>query len=484
MAPATCPHGVDVEPDGWSPCTLCADADDGIGAILPVGAAVLDDVAAFVGRFVVFPTVHCLTVVVLWAAHTHAPKAWYVTPRLVVDSAEPESGKTRVLELLALLVRSPEMTISATVAAIFRMLAEQPYTLLFDEVDAIFNPKNGGNYEDLRGLLNAGYKRGATIARCVGDAKNMTVQRFPVFAPVALAGIAGHMPKTITTRAVIIHMRRRAPSERVEPFRERDAGQEAKPLHDRLAEWIGSVSADLAAARPVMPAGVEDRLAECWEALLAVADAAGGDWPERARAACRHFVLHSDPAELSLGVRLLRDIRDVFTTGKVDRMPSAALAAALVGLEEAPWSDLYGKPLDQRRLAKELGRYGIKAVVIKMPDGKTPRGYRTDGEDGLHDAWTRYLPDSRATTATSATAQVNPVADTIPVADTSATGRIQVADTSATLFGSATHLTSEVADVADVAQESCPRCGQLLVLLPRTRRTVCPTCPATEESTT
>ena len=189
--------------------------DDGID-----GAAILDAVEKFFRRYVAFPTEHAFTAVTLWAAHTHAPsKTFYVTPRLVLDSAEPGSGKTRVLELLALLVLRPEMTISATVAAIFRMLAEREYTLLFDEVDAIFNPKNGGNYEDLRALLNAGYKQGATIARCVGDAKQMKVQRFAVFAPVALAGLAGRMPATITTRAVTIHMRRRAPGEHVSPFR-------------------------------------------------------------------------------------------------------------------------------------------------------------------------------------------------------------------------------------------------------------------------
>ena len=100
------------------------------------------------------------------------------------------------------------MTISASPAALFRLVAAGPVTILFDEVDAIFN-QNGGSNEDLRALLNAGYKRGATVARCVGDAKAMKVQRFPVFAPAALAGIAGNMPDTITTRAVTVHMRRR-----------------------------------------------------------------------------------------------------------------------------------------------------------------------------------------------------------------------------------------------------------------------------------
>lgn len=430
------------------------------------GASVLDDVEAFIRRYVAFPSVHCFVAVVLWAAHTHAPgKTFYVTPRLVLDSAEPGSGKTRVLELLALLVLRPEMTISATVAAIFRMLAEQPYTLLFDEVDAIFNPKNTGNYEDLRALLNAGYKQGATIARCVGDAKQMKVQRFTVFAPVALAGIVGNMPATITTRAVTIHMRKRGPGEKVEPFRERDAEVEAEPLRDRLTEFVDAVASDLAYARPEMPRGVEDRPAEVWEALLAVADAAGGEWPKRARAACAHFVLNSDPGEVSLGVRLLGDIRKLFTKREVDRMASQSIVAALKGDEEAPWSDLgYGKPLDVRRLAKELKRYGVesKPIRVKNNDGteQVLRGYVIDGSDGLGDAWNRYLPKA-ATSATSATAQVSARSGQIPVADTSATDLVAdiaatdpVADTSATADRPLQGPTSEVAGVADVAQES------------------------------
>jgi hypothetical protein len=415
------------------------------------GAAVLDDVAAFVDRFVAFPTPHALTAVTLWAAHTWAtPRTWYVTPRLVLDSAEPGSGKTRVLELLGLLVKNPEMTISATVAAIFRMIGDHPITLLFDEVDAIFNPINGGNYEDLRALLNAGYKQAATIARCVGDAKAMKIARFPVFAPVALAGLAGKMPSTITTRAVTIHMRRWAPGETVEPFRERDAEVTAEPLRRRLSEWVVDRSEDLALARPKMPDGVVDRASEVWEPILALADAAGGDWPDRAREACAYFVLSSDPGELSQGVRLLADIRQVFADeGNVDRMPSAVLVERLVHLDEAPWADLYGKPLDQRRLANELKKYGVKATTIKMQTGNTLRGYRVDGAEGLHDAWQRYLPNLSATAATAATGQVSTVSSSRPVALTSAIGS-----------GSETALTGKVAPVADVAQESCPNWGR------------------------
>jgi hypothetical protein len=408
------------------------------GVLTRAGHEILDAIAAFVARFSVFPSPHCTPTLALWYAHTHAVDQFYVTPRLVLDSAEPGSGKTRVLEVAQYLVKAPEMTISATPAALFRLVSMGPITILFDEVDAIFNPKNGGTTEDLRALLNAGYKRSATIARCVGDTKTMKVQRFPVYAPAALAGIAGAMPPTITTRAITIHMRRRRADEHVDPFRERHVAHQARPLREELATWIDSTATHLGEAQPEMPEGVTDRAAEIWEPLLALADTAGGHWPTTARNACQHFVLHTTPPPTSLGVRLLADLRQVFTTHGTDKMPTADLLAALLELDEAPWADLHAKPLDSRRLSRELGKYGVKSRDIKI-DGRSIKGYRADGEDGLADAWSRYLPPA-ATAATAATAQVNQVAESNPVADTTATPPT-----------TATHLTSQVAAVAAVA---------------------------------
>jgi hypothetical protein len=411
------------------------------GAIVRPGHEVLDAVCEFVGRYSVFPSEHCAPTLALWYAHTHAIDQFYVTPRLILDSAEPGSGKTRVLEVAQYLVAAPEMTISATTAALFRLVSMGPITILFDEVDAIFNPKNGGNNEDLRGLLNAGYKRSATIARCVGDAKNMKVQRFPVYAPAALAGIAGGMPATITTRAITIHMRRRRADEPVHPFRERQVAHDAQPLRDELAAWIDSTATQIGNAQPEMPGGVTDRPAEIWEPLLAIADTAGGHWPAVARAACRHFVLDTGPQITSLGVRLLADLRHVFTTHGTDRMTTADILTELHDLEESNWSDLHGKPLDARRLGRELSKYGVRSKDIKI-NGHAIKGYRTDGEDGLADAWSRYL-QTTATAATSATPQLRPVADNNPVADTAATPQT-----------AATGLTSQVAAVAAVADET------------------------------
>jgi hypothetical protein len=198
-----------------------------------------------------------------------------------------------------------------------------------------------------------------------------------------------------------------------------------------------------------MPEGITDRPAEIWEPLLAIADIAGGHWPTTARNACRHFVLDTGPQITSFGVRLLADLRDLFTRAGTDRMRTTDILPALTGLDESPWGDLHGKPLDARRLAKELSRYGVRPHDVRLTGGEVVKGYRTAAPEGLADAWDRYLPPptTAATCATAATPQVSPVTAVWGVAAASATRAVV-----------ATGLTRHVAAVADVAApEGLPR---------------------------
>lgn len=378
-------------------------------------------VRAFVTRYVVLPGQEYGDIVALWIMHTHTIEAADTSPRLVAKSAEKESGKTRLLEVLEQLVPSPLATINATTAAIFRLLHDEQTTLLFDEVDAIFNPKSAKDNEDLRALLNAGYRRGATVARVVGEGKKMKVERFPVFAATALAAI-GDMPDTIESRAIIVPMRRRAPDEAVESFRRRQVLQPATWLRDQLDSWAGQYLNELRTADPAMPEGVTDRAADCWEPLLAIADLAGPAFAEQVRREIRTIVDGRVAADQSMGVKLLADIKTVF--GTADRMASKDLVAALVAMEEAPWGNLHGKPMEQRGLARRLKPYGIDSQNIRLGESVIKGYERTQ----LFDAWSRYLrhkeeppkdpvPPGSATSATSATQIRIPVADVADVAD-------------------------------------------------------------------
>lgn len=362
----------------------------------------LDQVHEFLGRFVAYPSSHAHVAHSLWIAHAHLMDAWESTPRIAFLSPEPGSGKTRALEITELLVPRPVEAVNVTPAYLFRKVGQDDGapTILYDEIDTVFGPKAKDN-EEIRGLLNAGHRRGAVAGRCVVRGKIVETEEIPAYCAVALAGL-GALPDTILSRSVVVRMRRRKPGETVEPYRRREHSREGEQLRVRLSLWAESVAKDAEEARPSMPAGIEDRNADVWEPLLAVADLVGGDWPGMARVAAVTLVTESIGSTPSLGIRLLADMRDVF--GDRDQLATATLLAELHALDEAPWGDLKGKPLNSRGLANLLKPYDVQRTTIRV-GAVVSKGYKAED---LHDPWTRYLPPislSQRESVTSVTPQ-------------------------------------------------------------------------------
>jgi 5S rRNA maturation endonuclease (ribonuclease M5) len=355
------------------------------------GATILDELEGQYRAYVAWANDHQAVALTLWTAHTHAAEVSDTTPYLSIESAEPESGKTRTLEVAEQLAARAWMLVEPSEAAMFRKIERDRPTLLLDEADALWGAKADGR-EGLRALLNAGYRRGATVPRVVGDGAGMTVQDFPVYGPKALAGLAGKLPRTIASRSIPIRMQRRAKGERIERFRAKRAAAELAPLRGRLAAWVKLVMAELAAADPDIPEALSDRQADCWEALLAIADAAGGDWPKRARAAAVELHGRDPAADPGTGVLLLTHVREAFADD--DELATTTLLRALVDRDDGPWGGWWGNDVEASRtkgpagrLAKLLKPFGIKPEQIWTGEGKT-RGYR---RAAFADAWTRYL---------------------------------------------------------------------------------------------
>lgn len=412
----------------------------------PSGEAVLRSTYDFLSRFIAHPHDHARIAHTLWIAHTHLIEAFDATPRLAFLSAEPASGKTRALEITELLVLRPIEAVNVSPAALFRLVGQEEGlpTILFDEIDALFGPK-AKEHEELRGLLNAGHRRGAKTYRCIVVGKKVEVEAIEAFCPVALAGL-GWLPDTLQTRSVIVRMKRRAPGETVEPFRRRDYLDQGHRLRDLLSRWAESARAEVSSGRPVMPKGIEDRAADVWEPLLAVADAAGGDWPELARAAALATVQEGRDDHLpSLGLQLLADLKAIW--GDASARASDDLLTALRGLPESPWNDLKGKPIDARRLANLLRAYGVKSRTVRIGT-TTPKGYV---RDDLEDAWSRNLQKS-ATSATSATNVAGQALSTLRQPIDVADQAPQVADTEMQKPLQNGHV-ADVADVADWIEE-------------------------------
>jgi putative DNA primase/helicase len=183
-------------------------------------------------------------------------------------------------------------------------------------------------------------------------------------------------------------MKRRRASEVVERFRCRDVADQAEPLHQSLVSWAEATVDTLAEARPEIPEGLGDRAADVWEPLLAIADMAGGHWPETARAAALELSRPVEADEESAGVRLLSDIRDVFDERGIDRIASAALVESLREIEDGPWAEWHkGRGLTTNSLASLLRRFDIRSRNVRIRQ-EVLKGFHLEQ---FEDPFGRYL---------------------------------------------------------------------------------------------
>jgi hypothetical protein len=351
------------------------------------GVALLDSLVAFIRRFV-YLTVAQAMVLVLWVVHTHAIDAADTTPYQAITSPTKRSGKTRLLEILRLIAAIAWMTGRVTAAALVRKVDKEHPTLLLDESDAAF--QSDKEYaEALRGVLNCGHERGGRVSLCVGKGANIDVKDFDVFCPKAIAGI-GRLPDTVADRSIAIRLKRKTRNEPVERFRRRDVEPEAEKLFRGIANWVTPLIGTLREARPSLPSELTDRQQDGVEPLLAIADAAGGNWPELARRAFVELCSEARDSENSDGEKLLADIHEILeiTRKGEDRISSAHLVAELVAISTSNWSEYSkGKPISQAKLARMLHAFGIVPTSIRIGD-TTPKGYmRTDFDDSFE----RYL---------------------------------------------------------------------------------------------
>jgi Protein of unknown function (DUF3631) len=360
-------------------------------------AGLLDDVEEAVTRYVHFPNAHGSVAVTLFVAETHIQPAFDVAPYVVASSPVKRSGKSRLQEVCEQLVRDPLRTSNVSPAFLFRNMAGR--TLLFDEVDTIFRMRSDRN-EELAGMLNAGWRRGAGAGRMDRQAGGaMAAVTYDPFGPKLLCGIGRRIPETILDRAVPIRLERKGRDVVVARFRLRTAIAELCALRDRLAAWASGAIEALRMAEPSLPEELNDRAQDVWEPLLAIADAAGDDWPKRARkaAVALHGAVTSDD---SRGVALLADIRELFDGRKdADRIGSSDLVHELRAIEDAPWAD---EDLSTHRLASMLKEFEIGPRQVRIGD-RSVKGYH---REAFERAWALYVPGETETGSPTETPQV------------------------------------------------------------------------------
>jgi len=349
------------------------------------GEQLFAEIVTTLKRYLVLPP-HSDVAIALWIALTYLTDVVEVLPRLLFTSPTKACGKTRALAVVGGLVTRPLHAASITPAALFRVIAVGRPTLLLDEMD---NSRLNDN-DELRAVLNSGHTRtSASVVRNVSEGRKWEPKRFSTWAASVFAAI-GKLPDTVTSRCICVPMRRRAPGQPIALLRESRLLADLEPLRRGLARWAMDHADEVKTAEPRLPETMDDRPADNWSPLLAIADAIGGAWPEIARKAA--LALSGASEDDDAGVMLLTDLRELVEERGLDcdRYPSAEIVDWLKGHEERPWGEWqHGKPMSANALSKLLGRFGVKPRTIRMADGKTLRGYY---REHLESAWAPYLP--------------------------------------------------------------------------------------------
>lgn len=340
------------------------------------GAQLLDEIEAVYKRYIIMPD-EGASAVALWDVFTHCYQEFEHSPRLALQSPEPRCGKTRVLKVTQKLVPHALRADNVTSAALFRMIEQHSPTVLIDEADA-FAREN----EELRGIINSGHESGGSVIRTVGD--GFEPRAFDTWGPMMIAGIGG-LAGTIEDRSIIIKLKRKRRDEMVERFRSTRC-KHLNVLARKIARWVQDHRRALD-ADPSIPDELGDRAADNWRPLFAIADEAGRHWSERARNAAIVLSGEGNAGAKSIRIKLLADIREIFTTRKVTEISSSDLAAALCALPDRPWNEWSrGRQISPRRVADFLAEFLIHPHKLKT--GTRPNGYeRTQFED----AFERYL---------------------------------------------------------------------------------------------
>jgi putative DNA primase/helicase len=343
------------------------------------GDGLLDSIRRVFRRYIVLPKGADIALP-LWALHAWTYDAGDVSPFLVLVSPTKRCGKTNTLIILLYLTPRSELASNITGPALFRYIEQAHPTLLIDEADSFVKDN-----EELRGILNSGHtKPAAYVRRTVEENGEHKTRRFSTWTPKAIATIRG-LADTLDDRAVTLMLQRKPPGARVERLRKRD-NQEFKGLRRQAARWAADNLAKLVDPDPPVPEILNDRAADNWRPLLAIADVAGGDWPTRAReAAC---TLSGDAQDSAIGVELLKDIRKAF--GEDDETRSIDLVAKLVADPERPWKEWkHGRDLTQKQLGGLLRPFGITSETVSAAGFKDAKGYK---RAHFEDAWDAYCP--------------------------------------------------------------------------------------------
>ena len=319
-------------------------------------------------------------VLAVWTAMTYVMDHLEIAPMLYINSPVAQCGKSTVLKLLSAFCNNSRMVSKISPAAIYRIIERDQPTLLFDEADRILR----GNTE-LNGIINAGHAR--FEAKVIINQKlpngNWEPIEFPVWCAKAIAGI-GEQDDTLTSRSIVISLRRKLITEVVKQVRF-TMTQQHEATRLQLASWakeFAPVSEE--EMQPYLHAST-DRGTDNWLALGIIARRVSRDWERRIQDGLTAVEQRTGSDSQSIGIQLLNDVRNAVSEDTRPEWTSTDLYKAIVYNDENDWARFdHGREITKKKFTQMLSEFGItpkkrqKANVFYVSD--------------LEEAFNRYLP--------------------------------------------------------------------------------------------
>ena len=325
-----CEHG-EVLPVLDPPANVKEESGPKIAAAPELQSAIEKDTAElleiceqWVRRYVILSEEQAV-VLAAWILHTWTFEAAETTPYIHITAPERECGKSRLMETLAVLAFNPVRSGGMTAAALVRCIDAKGPTIFLDEMDTQLSGDKDYS-ETMRGILNEGFRKGGKFYKVGG--RNHELRELNAYCPKCFAGI-GKLPETVSSRSIAIEMRRKTNAEKVKPLRQREKETLSQPIRARLEGWkVRGVVRQLEVSRPAAIDCLGDRQNDICEPLLAIGEAARKDWLHRITSALVALLKTSLSENVSVGVRLLEDIRSIFTERRAEKIFSKELSAA------------------------------------------------------------------------------------------------------------------------------------------------------------
>lgn len=361
----------------------------------------LNKIEQYIKSYVAFDVPEIALPIALWIMGTHIFQSFDSFAYLVITSNTKRSGKTRLSEIISFAASSPMNFSAMTPSTLFRVINPDPNkydaeghaygdapdfvppTIVFDEAEALSSEAAG----TMRSVLNAGYRKGQSVPRTVGQ----EVIQFKVYCPKIFI-LIGDVYDTLRDRSIVINMKRSATPKRFVYDEAQSEGAslrvEIKKLVEREREAI------VARYHDERITFLSDREEEIWLPIFALCNIVD---PNRLRELKRVCV---DISALKTATKNDYRTLDMFEK-QSEQMEYAELAVAdlyriidgakaissadavdkMRDLDTSPWRTFRGKGIEQHNLADLLSGLGVPSVNIRFPRKDGPgtqvlKGYR------------------------------------------------------------------------------------------------------------